>query len=91
MLADILEGASIKPNETSYVAAKGHNQYTYSARAWTHITKERTVKIKYMAEAKVDNGKEFDNLIENLYITMNCIGTGNKPRPITYCKSPIRN
>ena len=26
--------------------------------------------------------RSFDNLIENLDITMNCIGTGSKPRPI---------
>ena len=32
MLADILEGLSSRPHETSYVAAKGHKQYEYFAR-----------------------------------------------------------
>ena len=79
MLADILEGLPSRPHETSYLAAKGHKQYEYFARALTQLTKERTGKIEYMAEAKVDNGKEFDTLIENLDSTINCIGTSSKP------------
>ena len=40
----------------SYVFAKGHKQYEDFARALAQITRERTGKIGYMAEAKVDNG-----------------------------------
>ena len=65
-----------------FFAAKAHKQYAYCAKALTQITRERTGKLEYMVEAKVDNGKEFDNLIENLDSTMNCVGTGNKPRPV---------
>jgi hypothetical protein len=82
MLADILEGLPSRPHESSYLVAKGHKQYEYYARALTQFSKENTGKIEYMAEANVDNGKEFDTLIENLDITMNCIGTSSKPIPI---------
>ena len=48
----------IRPHAASYVVAKkGHEKYEYYARALTQITRERTGKIEYMAEAKVDNGK----------------------------------
>ena len=58
------------------------SSFEYYAREFTQITMERTGKIEYMAEAKVANEKEFDTLIENLGITVNCIGTSNKPMPI---------
>ena len=61
MLADILDGLPRSPPEHSYLAAKGHNQYEYYAKALAQITKERTGNIEYMAEAKVDNGKELGN------------------------------
>ena len=71
-----------RPHETSYLAAKGHTQYEYFAMALTQITRERTGKIEYMVAAKVDNGKEFDTLTENLDSTMNCTGTSSKPRAL---------
>ena len=55
MLAVILEGLPSRPHETSYVVGKGHKQYAYYARAFTHITRERTGKIEYKIEARVDN------------------------------------
>ena len=82
MLADILEGLPSRPHEISYLAANGHKHYEYNARALTQITRERAGTIEYMAEAKVDNGQEFDNLLANLGSTMNCIGTVNQPRPV---------
>ena len=51
MLVDKLEGLPSRPHEISYVAAKGHKQYEYDAKELTQITRERTGKIEYMAEA----------------------------------------
>ena len=75
-------GLPSKPHETSYLAAKGHTQYAYYASALTQVTKERTGKMEYMAEASEDNGNDFDTLIENLGNTMNCICTNNKAKQI---------
>ena len=82
MLADILDGLPGMPHDTSYLAAKGHKQYEYSTKALTQITRERTVNIEYMAEAKVDSGRELDTLIENLDSNMHCTGPDSKPRPL---------
>jgi len=61
---------------------QGPQQYEYYAKASTHITKEHTGNIEYMAEANVDNGKDFDSLFENLDSTMQFTGTSNKPKPL---------
>ena len=79
---DILEGLPSRPDETSYVAAKRHNQYAYYTKALTPFTGERTGKMEYMVEAKVDTGNEFDTLVGNLDSTMNRSGPSSKPRPL---------
>ena len=82
MLADTLHGLPSRPHETSNLAAKGRKQYAYYTKALAQITRERTGKIEYMAEAKVDSGNKFDSLTENFVNNMNCTGTRNKPNPL---------
>jgi hypothetical protein len=64
------------------LVANGHKQYEYLPSTLTQIARERTGKIEYTVEAKVDNGKEFRILSENLDSTMNCIGPSSKPMPL---------
>ena len=58
MLVDILDGLPSRPHETSLLAAKGHKQYEYSAKALAQINRERAGNIEYMAEANVESGRE---------------------------------
>ena len=83
MLADILEGLPGRPLDifTFWLPMATSSMHTTSGQ-WPRSPRSALARLSTWLRPRWIMEKGFGNFAENLDITMNCIGTGSKPRPL---------